>query len=71
MFAGVLLLVLRQMNYGSELVRNQYPFAFIIYYIPAVFLYAGVLAASYCSYARGKVQWKGREYSTETHEGQK
>src|ERR1700692_1030545 len=64
MFAGVLLLVLRQMNYGSELVRNQYPFAFIIYYIPAVFLYAGVLAASYRGYARGKVQWKGREYST-------
>jgi len=71
MFAGVLLLVLRQMNYGSELVRNQYPFAFIIYYIPAAFLYAGVLAASYRSHARGKVQWKGREYSTETREGQK
>jgi glycosyltransferase involved in cell wall biosynthesis len=72
MFAGVLLLVLRQMNYGSELVRNQYPFAFIIYYIPAAFLYAGVLVASYRSYARGKVHWKGREYSTvETREGQK
>jgi Glycosyl transferase family 21 len=71
MFAGVLLLVLRQMNYGSELVRNQYPIAFIIYYIPAAFLYTGVLAASYRSYARGKVQWKGREYSTETREGQK
>jgi cellulose synthase/poly-beta-1,6-N-acetylglucosamine synthase-like glycosyltransferase len=71
MFAGVLLLVLRQMNYGSELVRNQYPFAFIIYYIPAAFLYAGVLAASYRSHVRGKVQWKGREYSTETREGQK
>jgi glycosyltransferase involved in cell wall biosynthesis len=71
MFAGVLLLVLRQMNYGSELVRNQYPFAFIIYYIPAAFLYAGVLAASYRSHMRGKVQWKGREYSTETRDGQK
>ena len=71
MFAGALLLVLRQMNYGSELVRNQYPFAFIIYYIPAAFLYAGVLAASYRSHVRGKVQWKGREYSTETREGQK
>jgi glycosyltransferase involved in cell wall biosynthesis len=69
MFAGVLLLVLRQMNYGSELVRNQYPFAFIIYYIPAAFLYAGVLAASYRSYARGKVHWKGREYSTEPARG--
>ncbi|HTG27661.1 MAG TPA: glycosyltransferase family 2 protein [Methylomirabilota bacterium] len=71
MFAGVLLLVLRQMNYGSELVRNQYPFAFIIYYIPAAFLYAGVLAASYRSFARGKVQWKGREYSTETGDEKK
>jgi glycosyltransferase involved in cell wall biosynthesis len=72
MFAGVLLLVLRQMNYGTELVRNQYPFAFIIYYIPAAFLYAGVLTASYRSYARGRVQWKGREYSAvETREGQK
>jgi hypothetical protein len=69
MFAGVLLLVLRQMNYGSELVRNQYPFVFIIYYIPAALLYAGVLAASYRSHARGKVQWKGREYSTQTREG--
>jgi glycosyltransferase involved in cell wall biosynthesis len=71
MFAGVLLLVLRQMNYGSELVRNQYPFAFIIYYIPAAFLYAGVLVSSYRSNARGKVQWKGREYSTEAREAQK
>jgi len=71
MFAGVLLLVLRQINYGSELVRNQYPFAFIIYYIPAAFLYAGVLAASYRSYARGKVQWKGREYNTETGDEKK
>jgi len=71
MFAGVLLLVLRQMNYGTELVRNQYPFSFIIYYIPGAFLYAGVLAASYRSYARGKVQWKGREYSMETGDEKK
>jgi cellulose synthase/poly-beta-1,6-N-acetylglucosamine synthase-like glycosyltransferase len=71
MFAAVLLLVLRQMNYGSELVRNQYPFAFIIYYIPAAFLYAGVLATSYRNYARGEVQWKGREYSTQAPGAQK
>ena len=62
MFAGVLLLLLRQTSYGSELVRNQYPLSFIIYYVPAVFLYTGVLAASYMSHRRGKVQWKGREY---------
>ncbi|HEY8714825.1 MAG TPA: glycosyltransferase family 2 protein [Candidatus Acidoferrum sp.] len=65
MFLGVLLLLFRQMNYGAELVRNQYPRSFIIYYIPAVFLYVGVLAASWRSYARGKVQWKGREYLAE------
>ncbi len=62
MFLGVLLLLFRQLNYGAELARNQYPFSLIIYYIPAVFLYTAVLAASYVSYARGRVQWKGREY---------
>jgi cellulose synthase/poly-beta-1,6-N-acetylglucosamine synthase-like glycosyltransferase len=62
MLAGVLLLLFRQMNYGSELVRNQYPRSFIIYYIPAVFLYTAVLAASYRSHAQGRVKWKGREY---------
>ncbi len=62
MFAGVLLLLLRQTSYGSELVRNQYPLSFIIYYVPAVFLYTAVLAASYLSHRHGKVQWKGREY---------
>jgi glycosyltransferase involved in cell wall biosynthesis len=62
MFLGVLLLIYRQMNYGSELLRNHYPVSFIIYYVPAVLLYGGVLAASCVSYARGKVTWKGREY---------
>jgi glycosyltransferase involved in cell wall biosynthesis len=62
MLAGVLLLLLRQTSYGSELVRNQYPWSFIIYYIPAVCLYTGVLAASYLGYRRGKFAWKGREY---------
>jgi len=65
MFLGVLLLIFRQMNYGAELVRNQYPRSFVIYYLPAVFLYTGVLVASYRSYARGKVSWKGREYSVD------
>ncbi|HWZ97389.1 MAG TPA: glycosyltransferase family 2 protein [Candidatus Dormibacteraeota bacterium] len=62
MFVGVVLLLFRQISYGLELARNQFPFKFIIYYIPAVFLYAGVLLASHRSYARGKVAWKGREY---------
>jgi glycosyltransferase involved in cell wall biosynthesis len=61
-FVAVVLLLFRQISYGMELARNQFPFKFIIYYIPAVFLYAGVLIASYRSYSRGKVTWKGREY---------
>ena len=60
-FLGVWLLIFRQVSYGSELKRNHFPFSLILYYVPAVLLYAGVLWASYRSYASGKVQWKGRE----------
>jgi len=62
MFAGVMLLLLRQLSYGLSLVRNQFPFKYILYYLPAVFLYAGALWASHESYAKGKVSWKGRDY---------
>jgi glycosyltransferase involved in cell wall biosynthesis len=62
MFAGVVLLLLRQLSYGLALTRNQFPFKYIMYYIPAIFLYAGALWASHESYAKGKVSWKGREY---------
>jgi len=62
LFAGVVLLLLRQLSYGLALTRNQFPFKFIVYYLPAVFLYAGALWASHESYAKGKVSWKGREY---------
>jgi glycosyltransferase involved in cell wall biosynthesis len=65
LFVGVWLLIFRQMNYGSELTRNQFPFSLILYYVPAVALYAGVLWTSYRHYARGKVEWKGREYPVE------
>jgi glycosyltransferase involved in cell wall biosynthesis len=60
-FLGVCFLLLRQFTYGLELSRNQYPFKFIIYYAPAVALYAGVLWASYRGHVKGKVEWKGRE----------
>ena len=63
MFAGVVLLLLRQVSYGMALSRNHFPFKYIIYYLPAIFLYAGVLWASHESYAKGKVTWKGREYT--------
>jgi glycosyltransferase involved in cell wall biosynthesis len=62
-FVGVLLLIARQTSYGLDLARNQYPFSFIFYYVPAVALYVGVLWASYRSHVNGRVQWKGREYS--------
>jgi glycosyltransferase involved in cell wall biosynthesis len=58
---GVWLIIFRQMTYGSELKRNQFPFPLILYYVPAVVLYAGVLCASFRAYASGKVEWKGRE----------
>ena len=55
-------LLLRQLSYGLALTRNQFPFKYIMYYIPAVFLYAAALWSSHESYAKGKVSWKGREY---------
>ena len=58
---AVCLLLLRQFTYGSELSRNHYPFKFILYYVPAVALYTGVLWASYRGHLKGKVEWKGRE----------
>lgn len=58
---GVLFLLMRQFTYGSALSRNHYPFRFILYYVPGVALYVGVLWASYRSHLRGKVEWKGRE----------
>ena len=60
-FLGVCFLLVRQFAYGREISRNQYPFKFIIYYVPAVALYAGVLWASYRGHVKGKVEWKGRE----------
>jgi len=63
LFLGVLLLIARQTSYGFDLARNHFPFSFIFYYVPAVALYVGVLWASYRSHVKGRIQWKGREYS--------
>ena len=60
-FVGVCFLLMREFIYGAELSRNQMPAKFIIYYVPAVALYASVLWASYRSHMKGKVEWKGRE----------
>jgi cellulose synthase/poly-beta-1,6-N-acetylglucosamine synthase-like glycosyltransferase len=58
---GLGLLVTRHAGYGMTLSSNQYPVFFILYYVPAVILYAGVLWASYRAHLKGKVEWKGRE----------
>ncbi|HEV2196114.1 MAG TPA: glycosyltransferase family 2 protein [Candidatus Acidoferrum sp.] len=71
LFLGVLFLIMRQTIYGLDLARNHYPFSFIFYYIPATFLYAGVLWASYRSHVKGRIAWKGREYSIGAQESVK
>lgn len=58
--AALGLLVARHAVYGSTLLRNHFRVMYILYYIPAVALYAGVLWASYRAYTRGTVEWKGR-----------
>jgi cellulose synthase/poly-beta-1,6-N-acetylglucosamine synthase-like glycosyltransferase len=58
--AGLGLLVARQAVYASTLLRNQSSVSYILYYIPAVLLYAAVLWASYRAHAHGIVEWKGR-----------
>ena len=63
LFLGVLFLIARQTGYGFDLARNHFPFSFIFYYVPAVALYVAVLWASYRDHVKGRIQWKGREYS--------
>jgi hypothetical protein len=63
LFLGVLFLIARQTTYGFDLARNHFPFSFIFYYVPAVALYVAVLWASYRGHIKGRIQWKGREYS--------
>jgi len=59
--AGLGLLLARHAGYGMTLSNNHFPVGYILYYVPGVVLYAGVLWASYRAYVKGKVQWKGRE----------
>jgi glycosyltransferase involved in cell wall biosynthesis len=61
--AGVGLLLARHAVYASTLLRNQFRATHILYYIPAVALYAGVLLASYRAHEQGVVEWKGRRIS--------
>ncbi len=61
--AGLGLLMARHAVYASTLLRNHFRGIYILYYIPAVVLYAGVLWASYRAHVRGVVEWKGRRIS--------
>lgn len=63
---GALMLALRHAGYAIELRRNRHPASGIVYYIPGVLLYCAALAESTRRHARGRVMWKGREYSVES-----
>jgi glycosyltransferase involved in cell wall biosynthesis len=63
---GVTLLLGRHAFYAALLRRNRYPVAHVVYYLPAVLLYAALLLNSARRYAQGRVAWKGREYPVET-----
>jgi cellulose synthase/poly-beta-1,6-N-acetylglucosamine synthase-like glycosyltransferase len=60
---GAGLLLGRHASYGLAASSNRFPLYVILYYVPAVLLYAAVLWASSRAYARGKVEWRGREVS--------
>ena len=60
---GAGLLLARHAAYGIALSSNRFPVKYILYYVPGVLLYAGVLWASYRAHIRGIVEWKGREVS--------
>jgi len=60
---SALALILRHLWYARELQANRYPLRFIIYYSLAAPLYAALVIASGWKHFRGKVAWKGREYS--------
>jgi glycosyltransferase involved in cell wall biosynthesis len=68
MIAALGLLLARHATYGMALSRNQFKGKYILYYVPGVLLYAGVLWGSYRAYARGVVAWKGREVSVRAAE---
>ena len=66
--AALGLLVARHAVYGSTLLRNHFRVMYILYYIPAVAMYAGVLWASYRAHVEGVVEWKGRRIAVKAEE---
>ena len=63
LLAGIGLLVARHAAYGQALASNRFSVSLILYYVPAVVLYTGVLWSSYQAHRNGKIEWKGREVS--------
>lgn len=61
--AAAVALALRHVWYARELRANRYSAHFIIYYGLAAPLYAAMIVASAWKHRRGKIAWKGREYS--------
>jgi cellulose synthase/poly-beta-1,6-N-acetylglucosamine synthase-like glycosyltransferase len=61
--AAFVILVIDHIWYGRELKANRYSARFIIYYELAAFLYGAMVVASAWKHRRGKIAWKGREYS--------
>ncbi len=59
---AVALLAGRHAAYAADLRRNRFPAGLALYYLPGVALYTAALLNSESRYARGTVQWKGREY---------
>ena len=56
--------------YAGVLRRNRFPISDILYYLPAVVLYAAALVVSTWRYACGTVVWKGREYPVRMKAGE-
>jgi glycosyltransferase involved in cell wall biosynthesis len=68
LIAGLGLLLARHAGYGMGLSSNRFPVKYILYYVPAVVLYGGVLWASYRAHVRGIVEWKGRSVAVKAAE---
>jgi glycosyltransferase involved in cell wall biosynthesis len=66
--AALGLLIARHAVYGNMLLRNHFRVMYILYYMPAAALYAGVLWASYRAYSQGAVEWKGRRIAVKAAE---
>jgi glycosyltransferase involved in cell wall biosynthesis len=66
--AGSGLLVAQHAAYGNTLLHNHFRVRYILYYVPAVALYVGVLWASYRAFAQGAVEWKGRRIAVKATE---